>query len=76
MMIRFERTQVERIDWRARVVCPFCKNVGGSHKISHLGVGYGFNRKRDGSEVPIRAVLTHGCEWHMRMWAKGRLRVP
>lgn len=76
MTIRFDRAAVEPIDWRAREPCPHCRPFGGSRKISHLGVGYGFSMKRDGTEAPVRIVLAQGCEWHMRMWSRGRLRTP
>ncbi len=55
--------------------CLFCPREPARPN-SHLGVSYGERVNQDGTCVPFRVVLMHGCEWHAWQWARGKLAKP
>lgn len=71
---KFQKNAVEPMPW-AWGQCVHCKRTEPltPQLNSHLGVSYGVSVKADGSQVPIRVVLMHGCHWHAWQWSKGAL---
>lgn len=56
-----------------RAYCAYCLQRGVKNFATHRGVGNGYGSDWRGREVAVSVTLTRGCEWHMRLWSKGRL---